>query len=86
MNKEYEYRIYYETETGKIKGLAHENYPDWGEYIVVNKHEYENYFRYYVKNGKTDILKLVLELLCCLIKLCITAIPSFKSIGQFKHV
>jgi hypothetical protein len=54
MNKEYEYRIYYENETGRIKGLAHDNYPDWGEYIVVNKHEYENYFRYYVKNGKLE--------------------------------
>lgn len=52
MKNELEYRIYYEPDTGRIKGLAHENYPDWGEYIIVNKHQYENYHNCYVKEGK----------------------------------
>lgn len=47
---ELEYRIYYD-EFWNITSCSTHNHSD-GNYLVVTKDEYENYFRYQIVNGK----------------------------------
>lgn len=46
-----EYRIYY-NEAGTITACAMVQHPEGDNYIVVTREQYENYFRYNVRNGK----------------------------------
>jgi hypothetical protein len=46
-----EYRAYFDKD-GNITSLAMINHPSDGIYIVVSKDEYENYFKYVVKDNK----------------------------------
>ena len=47
---ELEYRIYYD-ESWNITSCSTHNH-SYGNYLVVTKDEYENYFRYQIVNGK----------------------------------
>lgn len=46
-----EYRLHYD-DTGGITMCSKQNHPEDTQYLIVNESEYENYFRYYVKDGK----------------------------------
>jgi hypothetical protein len=46
-----EYRIHYDV-AGNITMCTMQDHPDDTQYIVVSKDEYDNYFRYYVVDGK----------------------------------
>ena len=52
-----EYRIYYD-EAGTITACAMVQHPEGDNYIVVSREQYENYFRYYVRNGKLTPIKI----------------------------
>ena len=53
-----EYRIYYD-EDGNITACAMVQHPAGDTYIVVSRDEYENYFRYFVENGKLVLLSSI---------------------------
>ena len=53
-----EYRIYYD-EDGNITACAMVQHPEGNNYIVVSRDEYENYFRYFVRNGKLVLLSSI---------------------------
>jgi hypothetical protein len=55
-----EYRIYYD-EDGNITACAMVQHPPGDNYIVVSRDEYENYFRYFIKNGKLVLLSSIKE-------------------------
>jgi hypothetical protein len=46
-----EYRLHYD-DTGGITMCSKQKHPENTQYLIVNELEYENYFRYYVKDGK----------------------------------
>jgi hypothetical protein len=53
-----EYRIYYDEE-GNIIACAMVQHPEGDNYIVVSRDEYENYFRYFVRNGKLVLISSI---------------------------
>ena len=46
-----EYRIHYD-DSGNIIMCSMQQHPDNSQYLVVSKHDYDNYFRYCVINKK----------------------------------
>ena len=52
-----EYRIYYNS-AGDITSCSMQNHTSTDEYIVVTKDEYENYFRYRVKEKNLELIEI----------------------------
>lgn len=52
-----EYRIYYD-EFGNITACAMVQHPPGENYIIVSVEQYHNYWRYRVKNGKLEPIKI----------------------------
>lgn len=55
-----EYRIHYD-DSGNITMCTMQQHPDNNQYLVVNKHEYDNYFRYQVINNQLKKIDLPLN-------------------------
>lgn len=51
-----EYRLYYD-ENGTITSCAMVQHPSGDNYVVVDRDVYDNYMRYYVKDGKLEKIK-----------------------------
>ncbi len=52
-----EYRLHYNSE-GEITMCSIQNHPKDTLYVVVSKHEYDNYFRYTVVNNKLKMIDI----------------------------
>lgn len=52
---EIEYRIHYNSD-GEIYLCTQTDHPDNSQYLVVDKQTYDNFFRYYVVNGKLKLI------------------------------
>lgn len=52
-----EYRLHYD-HAGKIYMCTMVDHPDNQEYLVVDKETYDNYFRYWVKDGRLEKVAL----------------------------
>ena len=52
-----EYRIYYDNQ-GNIIECSMQNHREGNDYIVVNKNEYDNYFRYTIKDKKLVLIEI----------------------------
>ena len=50
-----EYRFYYD-DLGRITVCSQTNHQEHGNYLVVTEHEYNNYDRYYIEEGKLKII------------------------------
>ena len=51
-----EYRLYYD-ENGSITACAMVQHPSGDNYVIVDRDAYDNYTRYYVKDGKLEKIK-----------------------------
>jgi|LakMenE01Jun11ns_1017448.scaffolds.fasta_scaffold9920678_2 hypothetical protein len=54
---EIEYRFYYD-DTGRITTCSQTNHQEYGDYLVVTKHEYQHYYQYYVENNKLKMIDI----------------------------
>lgn len=51
-----EYRLHY-NDTGDVYMCSMQQHPDTDQYIVVNKEQYDLYFRYRVEQGKLKLIE-----------------------------
>ena len=53
----FEYRIYY-NELNEITSCSMSNHPEAGQYLIVDKLTYDNYFQYEIVNGKLNKIEI----------------------------